>query len=78
MFEESQAARDFIAFFGEGVGQSRWRFTSPLFQGCDLEEADQGLPDFRADTLLADKGYDASERLNAEGQTSVILPRLSG
>ncbi len=41
--------------------------------------ADQLLPELVADTLLADRGYDADERvidrLKAEGKTAVIPPR---
>jgi len=32
-------------------------------QACDLEGADQLLPNIVADTVLADKGYDADERV---------------
>jgi transposase len=48
-------------------------------QACDLDGADKLLPELVADTLLADKGYDADERvidrLKAEGKTAVIPPR---
>jgi transposase len=32
-------------------------------QPCDLERADQRLPSIVADTVLADKGYDADQRV---------------
>ncbi|MEH1781703.1 MAG: hypothetical protein V7L26_21855 [Nostoc sp.] len=32
-------------------------------QACDLDGADQLLPNIVADTVLADKGYDADERV---------------
>jgi transposase len=48
-------------------------------QACDLEGADQLLPGLVADTLLADKAYDADERvierLEAQGKTAVIPPK---
>ena len=48
-------------------------------QASDLEGADQLLPDIVAETVLADKGYDADERviepLQAKGKTAVIPPR---
>ncbi len=48
-------------------------------QASDLEGADQLLPDVAADVVLADKGYDADERviepLQAQGKTAVIPPR---
>jgi transposase len=48
-------------------------------QACDLDGADKLLPDLAADTVLADKGYDADERviepLRAQGKTVVIPPR---
>lgn len=48
-------------------------------QASDLEGADQLLPEVMADTVLADKGYDADERviepLQAQGKTVVIPPR---
>lgn len=44
-----------------------------------MEGADQLLPDVIAETVLADKGYDADERviepLQAQGKTAVIPPR---
>lgn len=43
---------------------------------CDLHGADVLLPDFKADTLLADKGYDADARvinvLEAQAKTAAI------
>ena len=48
-------------------------------QACDLDGADQLLPDLKADTVLADKAYDADERvierLKAKGKTAVIPPK---
>lgn len=48
-------------------------------QACDLEGADKLLPDVVADTVLADKAYDAEDRviqlLEAQGKTAVIPPR---
>ncbi len=48
-------------------------------QACDLDGADQLLPTIMADTVLADKGYDADERvierLEFLGKTAVIPPK---
>lgn len=48
-------------------------------QACDLDGADVLLHEFAADTLLADKGYDADERvierLEQQGKMSVIPPK---
>ncbi len=48
-------------------------------QASDLDGADKLLPDLAADTVLADKGYDANERvierLQAQGKTAVIPPK---
>ncbi len=48
-------------------------------QACDLEGADNLLPQLQSGTLLADKGYDADERvlrkLEQAGKTAVIPPR---
>jgi transposase len=48
-------------------------------QAHDLEGADALLPDMQADTLLADKAFDADERviepLLAAGKTPVIPPK---
>jgi transposase len=48
-------------------------------QACDLDGADVLLEDIPADTILADKGYDADqrviERLPQQGKTSVIPPK---
>ena len=50
-------------------------------QACDLDGADVLLPVLVADTVLADKGYDADERviqrLEAQGKTAVIPPRCN-
>jgi transposase len=47
----------------------------------DLAGADHLLPDMQADTLLADKAYDADERviepLAAAGKTAVIPPKAN-
>lgn len=48
-------------------------------QACDLDGSDVLLQDMVADTLLADKAYDANERviapLKQQGKTAVIPPR---
>jgi transposase len=48
-------------------------------QACDLDGADKLLPDLVADTLLADKAYDAHKRvielLESQGKTAVIPPK---
>ena len=48
-------------------------------QACDLDGADQLLPNIVADIVLADKGYDADERvierLQQQGKTAVIPPK---
>jgi len=48
-------------------------------QAHDLEGADELLPQMQADTLLADKAFDADERvikpLIAAGKTPVIPPK---
>lgn len=48
-------------------------------QACDLDGADVLLQGLNADTLLADKGYDADkrvlERLKRQGKTAVIPPK---
>jgi len=48
-------------------------------QACDLDRADVLLNELAADTLLADKGYNADERvierLEHQGKTAVILPK---
>jgi transposase len=48
-------------------------------QACDLAGADLLIPKLQANTLLADKGYDADarviDRLQAQGKTAVIPPR---
>jgi transposase len=48
-------------------------------QACDLDGADQLLPGLVADTVLADKAYDADKRviepLQAQGKTVVIPPK---
>lgn len=48
-------------------------------QACDLDGADQLLPELVADTILADKAYDADQRviepLQAQGKTVVIPPK---
>ena len=48
-------------------------------QVCDLDRADRLLPNLVADTVLADKAYDADERviqpLEAQGKTAVIPPK---
>ena len=48
-------------------------------QACDLDGADGLLPDLEADALLADKAYDADERvldlLQKAGKTAIIPPK---
>jgi transposase len=48
-------------------------------QACDLDGADVLLENIAADTLLADKAYDADqrviERLQQQGKTPVIPPK---
>ena len=48
-------------------------------QACDLDGADFLLNELAADTLLADKGYDADERvierLEHQSKTAVIPPK---
>lgn len=48
-------------------------------QACDLDGSDALLPGLQADTVLADKGYDADARvidlLEAAGKTAVIPPK---
>ena len=48
-------------------------------QACDLDGADKLLPDLVANTVLADKGYDADKRvldqLQQQGKTPVIPPK---
>ncbi len=48
-------------------------------QACDLEGTDAFLPEFTADALLADKAYDADERvlkmLADKGIEAVIPPK---
>lgn len=50
-------------------------------QACDLEGADALLPLIESDTVLADKGFDADERvlepLQAVGKTAVIPPKAN-
>ena len=50
-------------------------------QACDLEGADVLLPLLEADVVLADKGFDADERvllpLAQAGKTAVIPPRAN-
>lgn len=48
-------------------------------QACDLDGADQLLPTLAANTVLADKAYDADERvirpLQTAGKVAVIPPK---
>lgn len=50
-------------------------------QACDLDGADVLLPQIEADTVLADKGYDADERvlrvLEQANKTAVIPPKAN-
>jgi transposase len=56
-------------------------FLLTLGQACDLDGADVLLPALAAPVVLADKGYDAEERvlqpLAQAGQTAVIPPRAN-
>jgi len=62
-----------------------WEIRSAFTSRQDLpvtqDGADVLLPDLRADTLLADKGYDADARvtdvLQAQTKTAVIPPSLT-
>jgi transposase len=55
------------------------RFHLTPGQACDLAGADVLLNELATDTLLADKGYDADERvierLQQQGKTAVIPPK---
>ncbi|BAU10036.1 putative transposase [Leptolyngbya sp. NIES-3755] len=48
-------------------------------QACDLDGADKLLPQIAADIVLADRAYDADERvievLTVQGKTAVIPPK---
>ncbi len=48
-------------------------------QACDLEGADVLLPQLEADTVIADKGFDADQRvllpLERSGKMAVIPPK---
>jgi len=50
-------------------------------QACDLDGAEVLLPQLESDILLADKGYDADERVlipwQQAGKTAVIPPKAS-
>ena len=50
-------------------------------QACDLEGADVLLPQLEADTVIADKGFDADQRvllpLERSGKTAVIPPKAN-
>ena len=50
-------------------------------QACDLDGADVLLPQIEADIVLADKGFDADERvlipLQKAGKTAVIPPKAN-
>ena len=50
-------------------------------QACDLDGADVLLPQIEADIVLADKGFDADERvlmpLRNAGKTAVIPPKAN-
>ena len=50
-------------------------------QACDLDGADILLPQIEPDTVIADKGFDADERviapLETAGKTAVIPPKAN-
>jgi hypothetical protein len=50
-------------------------------QACDLDGADILLPQIEADIVIADKGFDADERviapLEKAGKTAVIPPKAN-
>lgn len=50
-------------------------------QACDLDRADILLPQLKANTVLADKGYDADQRvllpLEQAGKIAVIPPKAN-
>ena len=54
-------------------------FHLPPGQACDLDGADVLLKTIQADAVLADKSYDADQRviepLQAQGKTAVIPPK---
>jgi transposase len=56
-------------------------FLLPPGQACDLEGADVLLPALAAPVVIADKGYDADERvlsrLEQAGKTAVIPPQAN-
>ena len=56
-------------------------FTLTPGQACDLDGADILLPQIKADTVIADKGFDADERviepLEKAGKTIVIPPKAN-
>jgi transposase len=62
----------------EALGNPTAFFLTPG-QAHDLEGADEFLPQIKADTVLADKAFDADERvlvpLAAAGKTAVIPPK---
>lgn len=55
------------------------RFCLTPGQACDLDGSDKLLPGLEAPTILADKGYDADDRvitpLREAGKTIVIPPK---
>ena len=56
-------------------------FTLTPGQACDLDGADILLPQIEADIVIADKGFDADERVIAPlenaGKTTVIPPKAN-
>ena len=56
-------------------------FTLTPGQACDLDGADILLPQIAADTVIADKGFDADQRviepLEQAGKTVVIPPKAN-
>jgi len=45
-------------------------------QACDLDEADRLIDTIKADTLIADKGYDADERVLDRLKAASIKPAI--
>jgi transposase len=59
----------------------RWAIRSASRSPCDLDGADILLPQIEADIVIADKGFDADERvidpLEKAGKSTVIPPKAN-